>query len=1195
MLLKMRLASLRKSCIAVAVALACAVALSAPVSTDLADAAVRTWMQTCGVEGMQSKACLDRARAFTTTNGAAFNVVRLQDGGFVVTSSDTEIEPIIAFSADSEFAADSANPLWVMLSRDLAARAKRIATKAYANAQGKAATRLSEPAEKWARLTRGATLGGGLGKMAVEGSGAKVSDVRAGPLLDSKWGQDGPCFNYYTPNGYPCGCVATAAAQIMRYFRYPTGSVAPRTNTCLVQSGTTDLGFGYYTVQYSYASLSMQGGTYDWSSMPAKGGSRTTKAQCEAIGKLTSDVGIACYMQYAEHGSATGGYMAAPALKDVFGYANALPIIAEGATFSSDVLKAVLIPNLDAKLPVLTSVDGADGGHAVVADGYGYNSGSLYVHFNMGWEGEGDAWYAPPNVDDFTAVDGFVYNIYPTGRKGDVICSGRVLAAGRPVSGAKVSVANPGSHTRGRCTTDSNGVYALILAPGTHEITAESLSGQGSRAVTLKACVGTGLSGTSYYVNKLGSVGNVCGFDLTLTSTNANLVRLDANGGVCEVESVEREAGEKYGDLPTATRKGYEFLGWFTDPTGGDEVTSNTLVMVGVTLYAHWRLSSTPGDDPDTCVVRFVTDGDGPAPMARGVKIGSAIGTLPSLVAKYGDSGPLFEGWRDGSGARVTSGTIANADMTLYAVWSERYWHARVSFDAGGGAGQMDSVYFDVDMENEFSERYTLPKCAFTRPGYLFAAWGVECGCSLPGDEDVYLAGMPIEIGGCNYALTATWIRIGVAMCDVVFDANGGSVSPKRRTVESGAAVGELPVPTRTGYTFVGWFTASCGGSQVYATTIVRGGVTYYAHWKRESGGASAGPRLYDDVYGAAPTYAASEYNGYLFDENGAAKGTIQLKVGKPNARSGLASVKATVVVGAKKATLAAVTMGKTAVRPDGPTTVALVGRGAAACEVTFGADGLSGTYGSYEIDGARNFFASKNGSDQILADAVAHRLGGSYNVVWSGGVASLALGKKGKVKATATLADGRKLTSNAALLIGEELCCVPVSLPKAELSFVVWIEVKGAGDTNASVVGLGDDAVVGCPRALADGAALRLDRSDALWGRLGGEALTDYLPDGVSVSRSGAKWIVAGGAKAGRLTMKGGVLDTSKAGANPAWLKLMYSAKDGSFKGSFKAYTVSSGKLKAITVSVSGVMIGSKGYGAASVKKVGSCSLVLE
>ena len=87
----------------------------------------------------------------------------------------------------------------------------------------------------------------------------------------------------------------------------------------------------------------------------------------------------------------------------------------------------------------------------------------------MGWEGEGDAWYAPPNVDDFTAVDGFVYNIYPTGRKGDVICSGRVLAAGRPVSGAKVSVANPGSHTRGRCTTDSNGVYALILAPGTHE------------------------------------------------------------------------------------------------------------------------------------------------------------------------------------------------------------------------------------------------------------------------------------------------------------------------------------------------------------------------------------------------------------------------------------------------------------------------------------------------------------------------------------------------------------------------------------------------------------------------------------------------------------------------------------------------------------------------------------------------------
>ena len=84
-------------------------------------------------------------------------------------------------------------------------------------------------------------------------------------------------------------------------------------------------------------------------------------------------------------------------------------------------------------------------------------------------------------------------------------------------------------------------------------------------------------------------------------------------------------------------------------------------------------------------------------------------------------------------------------------------------------------------------------------------------------------------------------------------------------------------------------------------------------------------------------------------------------------------------------------------------------------------------------------------------------------------------------------------------------------------------------------------------------------------------------------------------GAKAGKLVMKNGVLDDSKAGANPSGLKLTYSAKDGSFKGSFKAYSVVVGKLKATTVNVSGVMIGSKGYGTATIKKLGSLPVTIE
>ena len=65
----------------------------------------------------------------------------------------------------------------------------------------------------------------------------------------------------------------------------------------------------------------------------------------------------------------------------------------------------------------------------------------------------------------------------------------------------------------------------------------------------------------------------------------------------------------------------------------------------------------------------------------------------------------------------------------------------------------------------------------------------------------------------------------------VTFNANGG-VGGTTRSVESGKAVGTLPTPTRTDYTFLGWFTAASGGTQITASTKVTANVTFYAQWK---------------------------------------------------------------------------------------------------------------------------------------------------------------------------------------------------------------------------------------------------------------------------------------------------------------------------------------------------------------------------
>lgn len=171
-----------------------------PISTDLAEKAVRTWLHAGDKLGMRTSGEIDSVKVFATSNGAAFTVVRLRDSGFVVTSNDTEIEPIIAFSTSSDFEESSHNPLWVLLDRDIASRSRNRKSVAYANPYSAGTVKLSASAAKWARLTQGASLDAPLRESVAYASPASgtFSDVRVKPFLETKWAQDGPCFNYTT-------------------------------------------------------------------------------------------------------------------------------------------------------------------------------------------------------------------------------------------------------------------------------------------------------------------------------------------------------------------------------------------------------------------------------------------------------------------------------------------------------------------------------------------------------------------------------------------------------------------------------------------------------------------------------------------------------------------------------------------------------------------------------------------------------------------------------------------------------------------------------------------------------------------------------------------------------------------------------------------------------------------------------------
>ena len=116
--------------------------------------------------------------------------------------------------------------------------------------------------------------------------------------------------------------------------------------------------------------------------------------------------------------------------------------------------------------------------------------------------------------------------------------------------------------------------------------------------------------------------------------------------------------------------------------------------------------------------------------------------------------------------------------------------------------------------------------------------------------------------------------------CGIAFDANGGNVGESNRYVTLGEAIGTLPTPMRTGYSFVGWWTDANGGTQITASTTVSDNVTYYAHWTVnqytvtfDANGGTVTPTstmvTYDAQYGSLPiptrTQTQTGYS-YRFD-----------------------------------------------------------------------------------------------------------------------------------------------------------------------------------------------------------------------------------------------------------------------------------------------------------------------------------------
>lgn len=200
------------------------------------------------------------------------------------------------------------------------------------------------------------------------------------PLVKTKWNQGTP-YNNLCPSvnnvKCPSGCVATAMAQVMKFWNYPevgTGRV-----TATLPSGGTGEGF-----------INLAQKPFDWNNMiDSYSGYDYTNKQGNAVATLMQAAGYAAKMNYAPGGSGALSINAAISLSKNFKYNPNIQYL-QRLYFNASEWNEIVYNELAAGRPILYGGQSTSVGHEFVCDGY---DGNGYFHFNWGWGGMSDGYF----------------------------------------------------------------------------------------------------------------------------------------------------------------------------------------------------------------------------------------------------------------------------------------------------------------------------------------------------------------------------------------------------------------------------------------------------------------------------------------------------------------------------------------------------------------------------------------------------------------------------------------------------------------------------------------------------------------------------------------------------------------------------------------------------------------------------------
>lgn len=345
----------------------------------------------------------------------------------------------------------------------------------------------------------------------------------------------------------------------------------------------------------------------------------------------------------------------------------------------------------------------------------------------------------------------------------------------------------------------------------------------------------------------------------------------NGNGGSTpSPSSITKEYNAALGTLPTCSRTGYTFLGWYTASSGGTKISTTTVVTKDITYYAQWSINS--------YTLTFNPNGGTVTPTSKDLEYNSAYGTLPTPTrASDAQYTYTFAGWYTAAtgGTQVTAATkMAAKDTTVYAHWTSNTRSYTVSYKTTYGT--LNRTSQSVAYNSKGSCTLTMPDntAEFT---YTFVGWytAANGGGTKVGSE------LTLETPAIKGTVTYyAYVTRSTKSYTHTFNANGGgTVSPATITKAYNTALGTLPTVSRTGYTFVGWFdtSAASGGTQATTTTKVTGTKTWYARWSINSytftfdknGGntpsATTITKEYNTAVGTLPTCTRNADNTYTY------------------------------------------------------------------------------------------------------------------------------------------------------------------------------------------------------------------------------------------------------------------------------------------------------------------------------------------